>query len=133
MKITYTSILSAICSSILLLGFLSVYIWKKQENYSLYEVKLLIFCTVLTGVRLFFPIDICGISHTIGIKMTLVWMLLFKKLLLFCHILTYYYARHFRFSTLIIYEIQASSVQRCSNSGNLWRSGCLWHRFQSHS
>lgn len=68
MKITYTSILSAICSSILLLGFLSVYIWKKQENYSLYEVKLLIFCTVLTGVRLFFPIDICGISHTIGIK-----------------------------------------------------------------
>lgn len=47
MKITYTSILSAICSSILLLGFLSVYIWKKQENYSLYEVKLLIFlhCT----------------------------------------------------------------------------------------
>jgi hypothetical protein len=68
MKITYTSILSAICSSILLLGFLSVYIWKKQENYSLYEVKSLIFCTVLTGVRLFFPIDICGISHTIGIK-----------------------------------------------------------------
>ena len=68
MKITYTSILSAICSSILLLVFLSVYIWKKQENYSLYEVKLLIFCTVLTGVRLFFPIDICGISHTIGIK-----------------------------------------------------------------
>ena len=68
MKITYTSILSAICSSILLLGFLSVYIWKKQENYSLYEVKLLIFCTVLTGVRLFFSIDICGISHTIGIK-----------------------------------------------------------------
>ena len=68
MKITYTSILSAICSSILLLGFLSVYIWRKQENYSLYEVKLLIFCTVLTGVRLFFPIDICGISHTIGIK-----------------------------------------------------------------
>ena len=63
MKITYTSILSAICSSILLLVFLSVYIWKKQENYSLYEVKLLIFCTVLTGVRLFFPIDICGISH----------------------------------------------------------------------
>ena len=45
MKITYTSILSAICSSILLLVFLSVYIWKKQENYSLYEVKLLIFCT----------------------------------------------------------------------------------------
>ena len=68
MKITYTSILSAICSSILLLVFLSVYIWKKQENYSLYEVKLLIFCTVLTGVKLFFPIDICGISHTIGIK-----------------------------------------------------------------
>ena len=30
--------------------------------------------------------------------MTLVWMLLFKKLLLFCHILTYYYARHFRSS-----------------------------------
>lgn len=32
MKITYTSILSAICSSILLLGFLSVYIWKKQDK-----------------------------------------------------------------------------------------------------
>ena len=133
MKITYTSILSAICSSILLLDFLSVYIWKKQENYSLYEVKLLIFCTVLTGVRLFFPIDICGISHTIGIKMTLVWMLLFKKLLLFCHILTYYYARHFRSSTLIIYEKQASYDYRYSNIESRFRSGYLWHRFQSHS
>ena len=55
MKITYTSILSAICSSILLL-VLFVYIWKKQENYSLYEVKLLIFLHCTNRSKIIFSI-----------------------------------------------------------------------------
>lgn len=66
-RISYSTVLTAVILSSVILGILFFYIGKKDTSYSMSEIHVIMACFLLSLVKLLFPIEILNLTRTIAV------------------------------------------------------------------
>lgn len=64
-RISYSTVLTAVILSSVILGILFLYIRKKDASYSMIEIHVIMACFLFTLVKLLFPIEILNLTRSI--------------------------------------------------------------------
>lgn len=67
-RISYSTVLTAVILSSVILGILFFYIGKKDTSYSMSEIHVIMACFLLSLVKLLFPIEILNFTRTIPVS-----------------------------------------------------------------